>query len=160
MSILNNFTQKVTSTAKAAAKKSGELVEITKLTIAINEEEEKIENLYKHMGKSIYAMCKENKTLPEGMSESCDKITELVGNIKNLEQKIFELKKIRVCHKCKAKISSNSKYCSKCGALQEKIIIVDEVTTEQSSQKSCPNCGANVDTCQGVFCQNCGTKIE
>ena len=43
MSVLENFTKKVTETAKAAAKKSGDIVEVTKLSVAINTEEDKIE---------------------------------------------------------------------------------------------------------------------
>ena len=42
MSVLDNFTRKVSDTAKAAAKKSGNVVELTRLNMNIGAEEEKI----------------------------------------------------------------------------------------------------------------------
>ena len=48
MNILDNISKRVSEVAQVAAKKSSEVVEITKLNMSINTEEDKVQKLYEH----------------------------------------------------------------------------------------------------------------
>mgnify|MGYP001195673345 CR=1 FL=1 len=53
MSVIDNITKKVSDTAKAAAKKSGSVIEVTRLNLNIGSEEEKIRRIYADIGRQI-----------------------------------------------------------------------------------------------------------
>ncbi|WP_368490864.1 hypothetical protein [Clostridium sp. BJN0013] len=85
MSFLDNLNKTVGSAASAAAKKSGELVEITKINMSINKEEDNINKVYAKIGKKFY----------EANADSMenDEYAKLFKQIKKHQQTINELKK-------------------------------------------------------------------
>ena len=89
MSVFNELTQKVSNTAKAAAKKSNDIVEITKLNMSISAEEDKIKKLYSEIGKALYETYQKGEDLPDAFKESCEKIKSFEENIKQMRQRIF-----------------------------------------------------------------------
>ena len=100
VSVLDNITRKVTDTAKAAAKKSGSVVEITKLNLSISAEEEKIRKIYTEMGKQLYEDYIEGKMPGEKLLAQCVKIDEIIKGINEMRDKILELKNIKACPNC------------------------------------------------------------
>jgi len=130
VSVLDNITKKVTDTAKAAAKKSGSVVEVTRLSININAEEEKIRKIYTEMGKQLYEEYAEGKIVGEKLLEHCLKIDEIIGNIADMRDKILELKNIKACPNCGMELDIDMEYCYKCGRKQ------DEPQAEETAEKS------------------------
>ncbi|MFL0195167.1 hypothetical protein ACJDU8_06250 [Clostridium sp. WILCCON 0269] len=85
MSFLDNLSKTVGSAASTAAKKSGELVEITKINMSINKEEESINRVYAEIGKKFYEI--------NADSIGNDGYNKFFEQIKKHQQTINELKK-------------------------------------------------------------------
>jgi uncharacterized coiled-coil DUF342 family protein len=118
MSVFNNFTKKVSETAKAAAKKSGDIVEMTKINMSIGAEEDKIKKAYAEIGKKIYELSASGAEIPESVKEQCDAINTYESTIEELKQKILEYKNIKVCASCGTELDLETVFCPKCGAKQ------------------------------------------
>ncbi len=120
MSVFENITKKVTDTAKAAAKKSGELVEVTKLSMSIGTEEDKIKKVYMDIGKSVYESFVKGEDVGETFKVYCEQIESYEESIKEIKQKILELKNLRACPSCSYEMEEDEEiiYCSRCGAKQ------------------------------------------
>jgi len=74
------------------AKKSGELIEISKLTISINSEEAKIKELYSEIGKKVFEKHASGHYIDPELVENCTEITVLNKKIKELKEKIEDIK--------------------------------------------------------------------
>lgn len=157
MAFLDNLTRKVTETAKTAAKKSGELVETTKISMAISGEEEKINKAYAQIGKDIYEAYAAGYEIPKGFEEKCLEIKSIQNEINSLKEKIAELKGIKYCIQCGSEMERNVVFCSKCGTKNE---IPEPQTSEPEPPKNavCSKCGATVSEGM-VFCSTCGNKV-
>ncbi|MGE5614715.1 MAG: hypothetical protein ACM3XR_09940 [Bacillota bacterium] len=119
MSVLDNITRKVTDTAKAAAKISSSVVEVTRLNMSINAEEDKIKKLYTEMGKLLYEDYCDGRTVEGKLLEKCMKIDEIIENIDEMREKILELKNVKACPNCGTVLEMEMEYCHKCGRKQE-----------------------------------------
>lgn len=155
MSMFENITKKVTETAKAAAKKSGDIVEVTKLNVAIGAEEDKIEKGYIDIGRIIYEAFDGGAVFDASVTECCEKISEYRKNIEEMKQKILELKKVKNCPGCKAELEVDTAYCPKCGTKQE----IPQVVVEEPEEKVCSAC-ETVNSLQAAFCSKCGNKLD
>lgn len=118
MSVFDKFTNKVTDTAKAAAKKSGEIVEASKLNAAINQENEKVSKLYEAIGKLVYETYSNGERLSEDINKKCDEIVDIKANIHGLKDRIIELKNIKICKNCNHEIEEDVIFCPNCGMKQ------------------------------------------
>jgi len=121
MAVLENITKAVAETAKAAAKKSSDIVEGTRLNINIGAEEEKIRKVQADMGKAIYETFKSGGEISESLKEYCERIQGIEKNIEDMKQKILEMKNIKVCPTCSEELDIDMAYCFKCGQKQEEI---------------------------------------
>ena len=153
MAFLDNIGKKMGE----AAKKSGELVEVSKINISIGNEEGKIQNLYKEIGQNLYQKYVASNECDEDFRQTCETINQHEQTIKELKQKILEIKNIKICPNCNAEIARNIQFCSGCGAKQEEMP-QEEVETEVET-KTCASCNTVVNT-DVVFCSGCGTKFE
>lgn len=79
------------------------------------------------------------------------KIADSKASVMQYKEQLCALKGTIGCPNCGAEISSNSMFCSACGA---KI----ELPRKQQNGKICSNCGAVVEE-GAIFCTSCGTKI-
>jgi NAD-dependent SIR2 family protein deacetylase len=156
MAFLENLGKKIGETAQAAAKKSSEIVETTKLNASINAEEEKIQRLYSQMGKAAYQKFNETGTTEEYLRESCEQIVAYEQNIKALREKIAEIKGIKSCIGCGAEMERAQIFCSKCGTKNE----IAQAAPEEAAAPApaCPSCGAALAP-GSAFCTSCGTKL-
>jgi hypothetical protein len=127
MAFLENFGKKVGEAAQAAAKKSGDLVETTKISVNINSEEDKIQKLYTQIGKLVYTKYSSTGTTDEEGIEACEAIKVHEQNIKSLKDKLLEIKGTKVCASCGSEIEKAQLFCAKCGA-----------------KNDCENCGSKI----------------
>lgn len=152
MSFFESLSKKVSNTARTAAKKSSNLVEITKLNISIGAEEDKINKTYAEIGKLVYSQFASGKNVPEEYRTQCEAIKSCQENIKSLKNQIMALKNMKICTACGAELEIDSMFCSKCGAKQEipstdySTIESDESSTGEETKQDCSdncNCDCN-----------------
>lgn len=158
MAFLDNMGKKLGEAAQAAAKKSGELVEVTKLNVNINTEEDKIQKLYAQIGKKIYEKYAASGSIDEEAIEDCETIKVHEQNAKNLRSKILEIKNLKACTGCGAELERDQIFCSKCGARNEIPHPVETEQKETPSAVTCPACGTALQP-GSIFCTNCGSKL-
>jgi predicted amidophosphoribosyltransferase len=162
MAFFENFGKKVSEAAQAAAKKSSELVEVTKMNMNISSEEDKIKKIYYAIGKKVYEnYCKDPEQYSQ-FSEECSEINAHMESIKKLKARILEAKNMRLCQGCGEEIGRDVVFCPKCGAKQEPLQEKESAQpTEpsESHQHYCPSCGAAVSE-EAVFCPGCGKNLK
>ena len=118
MSVFEKMGKAVSDTAKAAAKKSVDIVEVTKLYMSIGTEEEKIKKVYFDLGKAMYESFLNGREIDENFKEYCESIKGYEDAIKEIKLKILELKDLKLCPQCQAEIEEEFDFCPKCGAKQ------------------------------------------
>lgn len=162
MAFLENLGKKVGEAAQAAAKKSNEIVETTKLNSNINSEEDKIQKLYLQLGKAVYGKFTQTGAAEDYAQEACQEIVTHQENIKALREKIAEVKGIKSCVNCGAEMERNQVFCSKCGTRNELPAPAAPETSaaeaEAPATAACPSCGAELPA-GSAFCTNCGARI-
>lgn len=161
MAFFENLGKKVGEAAQAAAKKSGELVEVTKLNVNINSEEDKIQKQYLQIGKSIYEKYNASGVAEDEVKQFCETIKVHEQNIKTLRDKIAEVKGTKQCFSCGTEMEKTQVFCSKCGAKNEMApepFAAAAEPAQQSAAVICPACGAALPA-GSAFCTNCGAKI-
>ena len=127
MSVLNDITKVVTDTAKTAAKISSDMVEVTKLNVAIGVEEDRINKQFYEIGKKAYEKYAEKGSEEySDLAELCDVIKDMEKNIADMKTRIFNLKKIKECPGCKEILDIDMSFCFKCGAKQPVVEIIIE----------------------------------
>jgi ribosomal protein L40E len=155
MAIFDNLGKKAATFAQNAAKKSGELVEATKLNLSIKAEEDKIDNNYFEIGKLVFQDYLENKELKPEVLAHCENIKASNETIAELKEKIMEVKNVKICSQCGAELEKSTQFCSGCGAKQE---IPQTKEAVELEEKFCGSCGKKADPGQ-VFCSGCGEKL-
>lgn len=111
----DNFVDKAYGVVDAAAKKTGEVVEISKYKMEAIKINNEIEKLYTQLGRTVYSTIKanyENDDLIDGMTEEID---ELLMRLDAVNEKIGEMKKMSRCPACGAKNAQDNYYCARCG---------------------------------------------
>ena len=145
MSFFENLGKKVGEAAQAAAKKSSEIVEVTKLNASVNQEEDKIQKTYTQIGKMIYENYEQTGEASDLVKEACEQIAAYKANIKVLKEKIAEVKGIKSCINCGAEMERSTLFCSKCGTKNELPQPAAEApAAEQSAAPACPSCNAPI----------------
>ena len=157
MAFFGDMGKKVGEVAQAAAKKSGELVEITKLNVNINSEEDKIQKLYIAIGKLVFENYNGGPTTYD-VSAQCEEIKQHEQAIKVLKDKIIDVKGNKICVSCGASMDKAQVFCSKCGAKNEVEQTYAAAQPSAAPMISCPACGMML--AEGTaFCTNCGGKM-
>jgi len=157
MAFFENIGKKVGEAAQAAAKKSSELVEVTKLNMSINSEEDKIQKLYIKIGKKLYEDYVLNSELYPEFKEDCDAIIVHEQTIQGLKEKILETKNVKICTGCGAESERSIMFCPKCGNKFEQL--EPEKPDQAADGILCNSCGARVPE-GSAFCSNCGAKTS
>jgi predicted RNA-binding Zn-ribbon protein involved in translation (DUF1610 family) len=137
-------------------KKMGEVVEVTKLNSAINNEEDKIKKLYTEIGRKVYERFTAGGTACEDVLEECSAVKASYEEIENLRNKILQAKNLKKCTKCGEALELNIVFCPKCG---EKQPVIEVKAEPQAQGLSCTGCGAPIGP-ETKFCPKCGAKQE
>ena len=162
---LSKITKSVTGGAKTAAKKSGEVYEITKINISLSSEEDKLKSIYTELGKAAFEEFEKGASVNENLTSLYNQAADCKKTINELKEKVNELKKIKYCVNCGAKLDISTAFCPKCGAKNE-IINSEEKETEdnqnantentcEEDKKECPD--NNAASCK--TCPNCGMIV-
>lgn len=136
MEFIKDITRKVTDTAKVAAKKSSDMVEITKLNFNIGSEEDKITKAYTQMGELVYNSFEKGEEVPENFKELCQKVVAIKENIGRMRKQILKLKNVKFCPGCKEELQGEVAFCHKCGTKQEEPVNVVQESTEENDAEN------------------------
>lgn len=161
----SKFTKSVENSAKSVAKKSGGVMESSKLNKEVASEEDRINKNYMEIGKLVFAKFKEGESFGEDLGSLCSEIVEIQENIEDLKEKIAFLKNMKLCPNCRREMDINTSFCPDCGtkqpmpSLEELNNEVEKEETKEQKKLFCNGCGTELEA--GVrFCQNCGAKVE
>ncbi|MFP4456432.1 MAG: zinc ribbon domain-containing protein [Clostridia bacterium] len=138
---------------KDVGKRSGKLVESTKLSAKIASEEGKLKKLYADLGEEVYKEYTKGEKFDGKFNQLFSDINLALKAIEELKDEQADVKGVKECQNCGAEIKQEAKFCTNCGAAQE-----DEPAAMPET-KNCPNCGAELDI-DAKFCPECGTTME
>ena len=106
--------------AKEVAKRTSNAISSTKLSYSINGAQNKIEDIYSQIGKTIYDKYLEGES-DDRFTEEFEKIDALMQDIESLQNKKAELKNSIRCIECETLNSKDAEFCSQCGAKLQNI---------------------------------------
>ncbi len=129
MALFDDLKSKVTEMSKSAMQKSNEIVEVTKINLAIGDAQSEIDKVLKDVGEIIYGAYQEGANFGEEIESKCIKVDEIIENINGMKEKLAELKKVKICPNCEGENEPNATFCSKCGNKMD--TDVDEVVVEE-----------------------------
>ncbi len=115
MDFFENLKEKVTKTTKVAIQKSNELVEITKLKMAVSDAENEITGIMRHIGEVLYDAYKTGGDSYSSIEAECERIDEKYAQIAEIEARIAALKNAKTCPNCKKEMDKDAQFCSHCG---------------------------------------------
>lgn len=125
---------------KKTSEATSKITKETKLKIKINDNKNKIENIYEEIGKKVYEkhVREENINIKDELQEECSKIDELSKEIEVARKEILKLNNKRQCPKCYAEIQKEAAFCSKCGQKLENIEVVEpeQVPIEEKDEEA------------------------
>lgn len=120
---------------KKTSEATNKITKETKLKLKINENKNKITDIYEEIGKKVYEKHtrNENISIKEDLEEECSKIDTLSKEIEEARKEILQLNNKKQCPKCYAEIEKDAAFCSKCG---QKLQTVEVVEAEQVPEEA------------------------
>ena len=136
MSDFDNAMKKISEVLYTAARKSGEILENTKISYTISGEKEKIAKIQCRVGAKLYQMYKtsepdaENAAWKDFMADF-EEIAGIEKIIAEMEKTAAENRLFKCCTECSAKLDPESVYCPRCGAKLSSEPKPDETTPQE-----------------------------
>nr|MDE7389857.1 zinc ribbon domain-containing protein [Lachnospiraceae bacterium] len=100
----------------AVSKKTGEVVDRSKLVISSTELKKKISAKFETLGRYIYDTYAQDAADSEVVSQYISEINELISQLKSVKDMMNASEDKVACPKCSAANTTDSLYCKKCGA--------------------------------------------
>ena len=111
----SRMKDETTKVAKHIWCKTNDLVDKTKLSVAISDIEGKINDIYKQIGETVYNSYESGDEYSDSINECCEKISALNDEIVQLKKELTKYKSGVQCG-CGQYNEKGASYCSKCGA--------------------------------------------
>lgn len=112
---MEKFFADLKQTMNSAVKKSGELVELTKIKMAVMDTKNAIKTNYEKLGEMAYLAAKGDETPGNDAEELVRSIDELLELLSQQEQKAAELSNKKICSHCNKACSDDTAFCPACG---------------------------------------------
>lgn len=116
MGVFEDVFSKARSAADYAGKKTGEVVEITRLRLSVSDAEGKLNKAFAELGEKVYGAAKDQSDCTDFIHEKSGEIDGLYAQIQELNEKIAALKKEKKCAGCGYSNPEEASFCLKCGA--------------------------------------------
>lgn len=167
MGFFDDIGKALSDAGDTAIKKAKDFGEISKLNLAIKNEEKNIQQTLAAIGKLVADRLEAAGVAPEAVAENClaglseaetESIRRLMGEVAGAKKRIAEanaqlsaLKGTVTCPKCGAECPKDAAYCAGCGSRMESVPKSDKVF--------CTGCGAQLPA-DSAFCTNCGKPLN
>ncbi len=115
MSWFDKVKESASKATKLAKVKSGEIYEVTKLNLSVNECEAKIEKMFKNAGVLCYRDFENGVELSEDIKLIMEAVDAKYKEIEDLKARINEIKSVVSCPSCGANNVNEAKFCNSCG---------------------------------------------
>ena len=145
-----NLTNMFKDTLESAGKKTGEVVEVSKMKLQIAQQRAELSKAYEKLGAMVYDMMKSDAQDSSAIDVCIDEIDFIFSKIAEAESKVNELKKVSICESCGAEVALDACFCSKCGAkIERPEPVVEEVVEEvceeaEEAAEECCECAESV----------------
>ncbi len=106
----------IKSTASKIAKKSGELVELSKLKLSVASTKSDIELNFQKLGKLIYLSRKDDSEISHNdLDDIFTEIDNLYDKLAEQNDTIANLTNKKLCPECHSSNETDAQFCSRCG---------------------------------------------
>ncbi|MBE7021715.1 MAG: hypothetical protein E7414_00605 [Ruminococcaceae bacterium] len=112
---MEKFLSDLKQTVNSAVKKSGELVEVTKLKMAAGDTKRELQTQFIKLGELVYLTAKSDEPQESGAEEIIAKIDELKETLRQQETHIADLTSKKVCPGCGKMSEDTASFCAACG---------------------------------------------
>lgn len=112
VSVALTEAEKITKVVKD---KTVHIYDTTKLNIALNDTQGKVDKHYQKIGEIIYDRYLNNRDVGGDVEDYCQEIDSFMEEIKELKDRIASLKNNAICPSCGHCNDKSGEYCSKCG---------------------------------------------
>ncbi len=123
MDFFDKLGKQASKTYEYTTKKTSKLAREAKLKMQMNENKEKVEELYQEIGKKMYEHHVNDKALDidieSVLEEYCIQIDELCDRIEEERKELLTLKEKKQCPNCFCEIELEYNYCPNCGDEQK-----------------------------------------
>lgn len=161
MAFFDAISRKVSQAGAEAVKKTKEVAESTKLSLAIESEKRQLDDLYKELGMKYYVTAGEAPA--EQLAEIVGRIRAVCDKIADLEEQQRVIRGQGKCPHCGKVVDSGVKFCSFCGGKVEEAPAApaaeQPAAEQQPAGRVCVNCNQPLEA-DAAFCTSCGTKVE
>ncbi len=141
MEFINKVAQTVSKTYHVTAQQTEKLAKRMKLNAILDENQEKIADLYQEIGKIVYQkhVLDTNDQekiiyIEEELMNECSKIDSLADEMADTRKELLKLKEKKQCRACQEEVLLDANFCPYCGARQGKVTFA-EIKRECEEQK-------------------------
>lgn len=142
MNFLDKLTKTATNTYKYTQEKTSKITKIAKLKSLMNEDKQKIDDLYNEIGKEVYQnhVREEKIDIVSKIEEVCKEIDVYADEIEITRMEILKLKDLKQCKKCSYEMELDFKFCPSCGEPQnDENKNIDEKQLEENKNANVTN---------------------
>lgn len=112
---MEKFLYDLKQTVNGAVKKSGDLIELTKVKLAINDTKNAIRDRYANLGELTYLATKGEDMPALDIEEIIEEIDALKNTLAEQEAKAALLGGKKICRACGKAAGSDVSFCPACG---------------------------------------------
>lgn len=132
MSMIDDMWVNAKSAAETVGKKAGQMLDRSKLRLAVMDVKGELSKKYRLLGKLCYEAHKSGKDYTESQQALLENITELNAQLASLRDMLAGIEKKVKCAACGSYNQKGALFCSKCGArLTVKTPADDDYTQEE-----------------------------
>lgn len=135
MNFLDKLGQISSQTYKYTQEKTTKIAKIAKLKALMNEDKQKVEDLYNEIGKKLYEnhVKAEKIDIVSKIEDICKEIDAYADEIELTRKEILKLKDLKQCKKCSYEMELEYKFCPNCGEEQKEVLENKEENSENVS---------------------------
>lgn len=130
MAFFDELGKKISQAGQTAVQKTKEMADVAKLNSSISDEEKRIEDSYREIGKLYDSLHGSNPEVDFAALIASIRDSEV--KIAGYKQQIKDIKGVVCCEKCGAEVSQNASFCSACGAPMPVVKPVEPETAEET----------------------------
>lgn len=145
---IDDIFDKAKSAVNVAAKKTEEVVEVSRLKFESAKLNNELAGVYEKLGHAVYEAKKGNYENNDLVESLCEDIDTLLADLDRINNDIADKKNQVICPTCGASNVKESIYCSKCGTkvksefettvCEEETSTAEDVSAETETESSAP----------------------